>query len=191
LCLLGLFLLLLALLAVPVDLAYRLYLHEGFGGQLTIGWLYGLLRIPVRLGGERSRKKAEKRRKKRARKAKKGRRGGGRVFLSPEFWRWLRGLLRRVMARIQVEQLFLRLRLGLDDPADTGRLWAWVGPLGALLATLPLADVRIEPNFEEAELQLESQGRVRFTPLAVIGTVLATALSPSTWRVFRQQGGRK
>lgn len=187
--LLGLILLLLLLLAVPVDLSYRLHLHAGFEGQLSIAWLYGLIRIPVRLGGERSKKKAEKRRKKQARK-KKSRRGGTRVFRSGEFWRWLAALLRRILARIHVYRLFLRVRLGLGDPADTGLLWAWVGPVAAMLAAIPFADVRIEPNFEEAELLVQSEGRIRIYPLAVIGVAVSTVLSPATWRVFRQKGGR-
>lgn len=189
-CLLGLFLLLLALLAVPVDLAFRLRISAGFEGRLTIGWLFGLIRIPVRLGGERSKKKAEKRRKKRVRKAKKPRRGGRPVFLSGEFWRWLLGLLRRLLARIHVYRLFLSVNLGLDDPADTGRLWGGVGPVAAMLAAIPLADVRIQPNFEEAALLVESEGEIRIYPLAIIATVVATALSPATWRVFRKQGGK-
>lgn len=182
----------LALLSVPVDLSYRLHLRAGVEGRISIGWLFGLVRIPIRLGGERSKKKAEKRRKKRARKAKKAGLGDSRrVFMTAEFWRWVRRLLRRLLARIQVYGLFLRVRLGLGDPADTGLLWAWVGPLAALLANFPLADVRIEPNFMEAELVVESEGELRLYPIALIATVVATALSPSTWRLFRQQGGKR
>jgi hypothetical protein len=178
--LLVILLILLVLLSVPVDLAYRIHLRTGVEGRLTIGWLFGLIRIPVTLGGKKPGKKA-KRKKAARRKSDRGRK----IVTRGEFWRWLRRLLRKILGRIQVYRLFLRVRLGLGDPADTGRLWAFAGPVAAILATIPLADISIEPNFMDAELVLESEGQIRVYPISIIATVVVTALSPATWRVFR------
>jgi hypothetical protein len=180
---------LVVLLSVPVDVRYRLRIRNGLEGRLTIAWLFGLIRIPVHLDGDKAKKRAAKRRKKKARRRKKARPGGrANVFLSADFWRWLRRLLRKLMNKIRIYRLFLRVRLGLDDPADTGRLWALAGPVAALMANIPLAEMRLEPNFMEAELEMESEGEIRIYPMGLIATVVATLLSPTTWRVFRQRG---
>jgi hypothetical protein len=182
-------LVLLALLSVPVDLAYRLHLRAGVEGKLTIGWLFGLVRIPVSIGGEKAGKKSKSKKRAARGKAKRARANRGRAIVTRgEFWQWLRRLLRKLLGRIEIYRLFQRIRLGLGDPADTGRLWALAGPVAAILASIPLADVRIEPNFMDAEFVLESEGQVRVYPIRIIATVVATALSPTTWRVFRQQG---
>jgi hypothetical protein len=171
-----------------VDLAFRLQAGPGFEGRVTVGWMFGLIRFPIRLNGEKAKKKAARRKRKKARKRSKA--GGRRNLLTrSDFWRWLRRLLRKLMSRIRIERLLLRVRLGLDDPADTGRLWAVAGPVAALLAGIPVADVRLEPNFQEAEFVLQSEGEMRIYPMGLIATVVATALSPSTWRVFRRTGG--
>jgi len=188
---LGIVLVLLALLAVPVDLSYRLSVSAGVEGRLTIGWLFGLIRIPVRLGGKGAEKRAARHRKKPARKRKKARPGNARRLLtSAEFWQWFRHLLGRLLGNMHIYYLFLNVRLGLGDPADTGRLWALAGPMAAILASIPLADVRLEPNFMEAEFVLHSEGQLRIYPLGLIATLVATALSPTTWRVFRQRRAR-
>ena len=179
-------LVLLALLSVPVDLSYRLNVRTGVEGRATIGWLFGLIRIPIPLGKKTAKKKpAKTRQTQKPKKVKTSK--GRRVFLSGDFWQWLRRLLRKVLGRVEIYKLFLRIRLGLGDPADTGRLWALAGPVAAILATIPLADVRIEPNFMDAEFVVESEGQMRVYPIRIIATVVATALSPATWRVFRQQ----
>lgn len=86
---------------------------------------------------------------------------------------------------IGVERLRVRLRLGLDDPADTGRLWALVGPLGAMAQNLRAAQVLLEPEFGGATFALRVQGCVCVVPLRLVAIVIAFALSPASMRAWR------
>jgi len=78
----------------------------------------------------------------------------------------------------------MEVRLGLDDPADTGRLWAVVGPLAAIL-TLPVhARVAIEPEFACEALEVDGKGCIRIIPIRLLFVVLVFLLSPGTLRTL-------
>jgi hypothetical protein len=80
--------------------------------------------------------------------------------------------------------LRLDLRLGLGDPADTGRLWAVVGPLAVMAQDLRSVQLRIEPEFMEPVLEFEAEGRMRFMPLRLVALAIAFALSPAAIRAW-------
>jgi hypothetical protein len=95
-----------------------------------------------------------------------------------------------LLAAIRLRDLGLHLRLGLGDPADTGRLWAVVGPLSAASRCLRSADVRIEPAFDEPVLDFDAHGDAELVPLRLLALGLAFALSPASIRAWRTLSGR-
>jgi hypothetical protein len=106
------------------------------------------------------------------------------------FRRRVRRLVGDLVRVIHVGRIRLRMRLGLGDPADTGRLWAVVGPLSALSQALSNADVRIEPEFVEPVLEFRARGRLRVIPLQVLAVAVPFALSPASiraWRALRSE----
>ena len=74
------------------------------------------------------------------------------------------------------------MRIGLGDPADTGLLWAFLGPLSAL--PLRNAELRLEPEFVDPVLELEADGRLLLVPLRFLILAVAFALSPPTIRAW-------
>lgn len=173
------------LAAVPVEVTFRLERHDGQGKACgTLFWLFGLARVPLGKGGDRVRAA-----RKRIRVRRRGRyRAAGRLaaILETEgFLARLLGLGHDLLRRIHVRELSLRVRLGLDDPADTGRLWALVGPFAGILAMLPVARIAVEPQFASAGFDLDMRSRIRVIPLRLVFTVLAFALSPGTLRALR------
>ena len=80
----------------------------------------------------------------------------------------------------------MRLRIGLDDPADTGRLWALVGPVSGLLANIHEVSIEIEPEFFETIIELNSNGTIRVIPLQIIFLTAALLLSPPFWQGMQQ-----
>ena len=76
----------------------------------------------------------------------------------------------------------LFIRLGLGDPADTGRLWAAVGPLNALLGGMQGVTIMMEPEFLESTFELDSSGTIHLVPLQLTYVALALLLSPAFWR---------
>ena len=84
---------------------------------------------------------------------------------------------------INREDLRLRARVGLGDPADTGQLWAIVGPISGMLAVSD--EVVIEPDFVDAVFEFDGSGRLSLVPLHVIATLIGLLFSPAVWRGVR------
>ena len=182
---------LLILLAIPVELAFSVQRLEGRQkGMGTLDWLFGLVRL--RLGGPKVRVKAKSRHPKTKRPHR--RRDGARqvmAILRIEGFGWrLLGLARDVLGRIHIQELSLKIRLGLDDPADTGRLWAVVGPLAALLTLPSVARVVIQPEFTTEALEVDGKGRIRIIPIQLLCVVIVFLLSPMTLRALSRMGGK-
>ena len=176
---------LLLLLAVPVDLSFSLQRHEGRQeGSGILRWLFGLVRI--RLGTPEVPARAQPERPKA--RQRQGRRGGARsmkAMLRVEgLGRRLLRLARDLLRRIHIRDLSLQVRLGLDDPADTGRLWAVVGPLAAILPLPPAARIAIEPQFAAEAFEVDGSGDIRIIPVQLLFVLLVFLLSPGTLRAL-------
>lgn len=180
---------LLIVLAIPVELAFSVQRYEGRQkSRGTLGWFFGLVRL--NLGEPKVRVKAKS--KRHETKRRHGRRSGAHrlsaiLRIEGFGWRLLR-LGRDVLERIHIQELSLRIRLGLEDPADTGRLWAIVGPLAAILTLPPVARVTIQPEFTTEALELDGKGRIRIIPINLLFVVLVFLLSPMTLRALYSMG---
>jgi len=174
---------LLALLAVPVDVAFSARRRERLNTRLSVRWLWGRVPLPVPEGGGGS-----PRRKRRNRHPKPGTpsraRRGLAMVRSEDFPRRVLRLFGDLARRVRVRRLELDLRLGLDDPADTGRLWGLIGPASAMLALPPPARIAITPEFAGSVLHLDAHGSVRIVPAALVAVMLAFLLSPITLRAM-------
>lgn len=178
----GLLALALALLAVPVELAFDgafdVDAPTAARGELTLGWMFGI--VSVRLRAPRPRAAARPGTTAHPRAQRPARRGTARrraveLLRQAAFRRRLWQLLADLLRALHPEDLRLTMRIGLGDPADTGLLWAVLGPLGAALQRC--SDVSIEPQFAEAALAVEARGRLRGVPLQVIALLAGFVLS--------------
>ena len=84
--------------------------------------------------------------------------------------------------RVHVRRLRLDARIGLDDPADTGRLWGLLWPMLALAPT-STGSVRVQPDFSGEVLWIDAEGQLWLRPLAVLAAVLAFLAAPAVWRI--------
>jgi hypothetical protein len=147
-----------------------------------VRWLFGLVPLP---SGGRTRTPENPPQMKKPRH--RGRGGGRRALAALRtegFVRRVARLVRDLLARLRIRRLELDLVVGLDDPADTGRLWGLLGPASALLPLPAPARVHVAPDFTGAVLAVDGRGEVRFVPLALLAVVAAFALSPSTVRAL-------
>lgn len=184
---------LVAILAIPFDLAFDINRvsnkHNQFSGQVNIRWLFGLLRYSVNISDT-----TEKRQSKHlstARESKSTSRtktsNSTRVLSllkQAPFRRRLYKFIQDLLQASHYRDLFLRLRIGVGDPADTGQLWILLGPLAAMARNLRNATVRIEPEFIDPMFNVQSRGKFRFIPLEFIALVIAFALSPPSLRAW-------
>ena len=78
------------------------------------------------------------------------------------------------------------MRVGLDDPADTGQLWAVIGPMSAALSNTWEEMITIEPVFHEPHFEFEGHGSIRLVPLQLVYLTLGLIASPSVWQAVRR-----
>jgi len=182
-------------LAIPVDVAFRVQGIEPFEGNITVRWLFGLVRFPIRVPADaKSRRSALEARPKTAKaRAKRAKRDGGAsvfvVLRQAAFRQRLYRLIKDLVRAAHLHHLRVRMELGLGDPADTGRLWALVGPLNALAQNLHDAEIRIEPDFVNPVLAFEAHGQFLLVPLQFLVLIIAFALSPPVIRAWRTLTG--
>jgi len=179
---------LLLLLSVPVQLAIRSCGIDGYNTELSVRWLYGLIRFQVSLdtfadsqSSERTDDNPNRRiwLKNRCERKIGRKKKSESVFRSRLFYRRLFRLAMELLRAIHFREFSLRLRLGLDDPADTGRLWAWLGPLNATLQAVQHWQVNIEPDFMNAVVDYDLRSRIVFVPLQLVAVLVRFVLSLS------------
>ena len=180
------------LLTVPIMVAFRVDRSKEFKGQVYVNWFFGLVRFRINMPAD-LKTECQRRRISKAKKPKrtKGRaRTAFRILLKePLFRRRLFRFVKDLLGAVHARDLYLRLRIGLGDPADTGILWGFLGPVAGLAENLRSAEVLIEPEFVDSVFEVESHGRFRFIPLQFIALAAAFTVSPSTlqaWRTLRR-----
>lgn len=173
----------LALLLIPVEVGFEFARTDVIRMKLLIRCLFGLIRARVNLPRPAGTKPDAD---KRAQQGKKGApRQMLRLFRQTAFRRRLYRFARDLIRAIRVKRLDARVRLGLDDPAETGRLWALIGPLNTIVQRRDI-DIRVEPDFVEPAFELEARGRIILIPLQFAMLAVIFALSPSALRAYRQ-----
>lgn len=178
-------LLLMALLAIPITLRFRISWRESFKQDIRLQWAFGLVHLRI----DRPRSKGTPRRQRKPRRKAQPRehaRGRGRNLLGAlgqrRFRRRILRFARDLWRAVHKRDVRLRVRIGLDDPADTGQLWAVLGPLAGMLATLREPSVIVEPAFAPPTFALDTSGSVRIIPLEAIYLAVGLLSSPSFWR---------
>jgi hypothetical protein len=183
-------LLLLVLLAVPFSLSYRLRWPQPGRNEVTLGWAFGLLQLRLPPASSAATRDAPCKPpvapRKKARRRRQSSLNPIALLRQPAFRQRLLRYLRECWRALHKQELQLRLRIGLDDPADTGLLWGMMGPLAGLLANNREVALTLEPEFEAETFELESSGTIAFSPLRLIYLTVALLLSPTLWQGLRQ-----
>lgn len=187
--LLAILIVLLGLLAIPIGLDYQVSWRGKLQGEIYLSWLFGLLhaRIPTETTVPATTDKQIPTKPKHRHKTKS--RGRSRPLaawrLRPFRLRLIR-FVRELWRAIHKRDLRVQLRIGLGDPADTGQLWAIMGPLSAVLAQNKTVAFQLEADFMDSTLEFASSGRIRIIPLRLLGLTLALLLSPPFWQGVRR-----
>ena len=177
--------LIVVLLAMPVTLTYRLSWKETLTASCRLNWAFGLVRADVSPGSAKPGPgKTETLRSKAARRGKSQSRKNNVIaaIRQPRFRRRILRFVSDLWRAIHKKNVRLLVRLGLGDPADTGRLWALLGPLSGMFARFRDIRFAVEPDFLDATLEVDSSGTIRMIPLQVAIILLGLLFSPPVWR---------
>ncbi len=182
-------LLIIALLAVPVTLTFQMSWQQVLQGDIKLLWLFGLVRIRLpSFKPESSIPEGDEQAKiiSRFERSSGNKLNGFAVVRQKSFRRRIIRFIRDCWQAIHKRDVSLRIRIGLGDPADTGQLWAVVGPVAGILSTAKEASIEIVPEFLDETFELDSSGNVRLIPLQMIYLTAGLLLSPPVWQGIRQ-----
>ena len=169
------------LLSIPVDLAFFFERGEVSRSRMRIGWLFGL--IGKELGGAKSGRE-KKPEEMKAKKRRRSSRGPMAAFRARGFSGKILRFANRLVRSVQLRNVDVELQIGTGDPAETGLLFAAIGPSLAQ-ASGSSTNIRIEPNFVDETLEGHARGTIRVYPIRLIPPLIAFALSPATFRGVR------
>ena len=181
-------LLLLALLAVPVGLDYEISWRNRFQGRAVLHWLFGLVRVRLRPpapGTSKAPEPAAEAPPAEQRKPASGEFNPLPALRQKTFRRRLFRFARDLWRALRKRDLYLHIRIGLGDPADTGQLWALCGPLSGWLAGVEDAAIELEPEFIDAVFEVDSSGRLSVIPLQLLYLTLGLLCSQAFRRGLR------
>lgn len=183
--LVGLVLGVLLLLAMPFDIAFRLNTQERIRPRVTIGWAFGL--VSKELSSQPDATSTVPPIDRLIPQAQPANRHGKAAiaFLrSPGMPARLYKLGLSLGRQLHIRQLRLHLTFGLGDSADTGRLLGALSPAVVLMRRCSRLDLRVQPDFTESILIVDSQGQFRVFPLAIVGVMIGFFFSPACWRAM-------
>ena len=178
---------LILVLSVPLNMVVRVSVpgKPKFQGKLV--WLFGLVRKEIT-----GRKKPEEKKKvvKKRRKPGEGRRRFGNIFKilrTRGMLKQLRVLLRDILGCLKIRDLTADFTVGLGNPADTGLLFALIGPTTFWLSSSTYHRIRVQPSFaDEATFQGYLSGAVRLSPIHLVIPLLKFIFSLATVRVVKK-----
>ncbi len=188
-------LLLIALLAIPVALTYQASWPEVFQISADLEWAFGLVRVRIPSSDSKAPSSYGEETKRMTDRSERSSRKKPNVFAAVRQEPFRRRIIRFISdlwQAIHKKDVCLRVRVGLGDPADTGQLWAFFGPLAGILANVREASIHIEPEFLDTTFELDSAGSIRIIPLQMIYLAVALLLSPRVWQgvTVARKGGK-
>ena len=176
---LGFFLFFVLLLAVPVDLFFCLEKDEDFKPRLMVRWLFGLIGKDISGKGKKKPKPKKERKRKRNIKPLLA------VLRTRGFLQRFFKFIRDVFRLLKIRDLKLNCRVGLDDPAETGLLFAAIGPAMVYIKSFSSVDIQVEPDFDQESLRGYCKGDLRVFPIQFVSPVVSFAFSPATMRAIK------
>lgn len=175
----GIILFIVLMLSIPVDISFGLEADENVKATARVRWLFGLVLKDIY---PRKKKKPKK-------EPKKRRKGNLKSLLSliriKGLPRRVLKLTRQILGCLKVRQLDADLRVGLDDPADTGMMWSVLWPAFVPLTSSGPKRLKMEPVFDEPGFEVSLHGGVRLFPIQTVWPLLCFVLSPTGLRIVK------
>jgi hypothetical protein len=177
--------LLILLLSIPLDAVLHLDIYGKPKLKARLVWLFSLVSKEV----SKDKKPKEKRKEV---KAKPGRKKKGikaktviEILQTKGLLRNLIGLISDILRCPRIKELEVDFVVGLNDPADTGLLFAFIGPATVFFNHLFHHMIRIQPSFDEAVLEGYSSVTVRLQPVQLVPAIIRFVFSFATIRAIK------
>jgi len=190
--------LIIVVLSIPLSLNFFFITNQGSQGYVRYNWFFGLITFqkplpapsqsPTKVSTQLKSSKPSKRKLLETTTNHKSRNSKNvslALLKQSIFRRHILKFVKRIYRASHAKDLYLKLRIGLGDPADTGELWAIMGPISGILTNMKNIKIELQPEFIDAVMEIESHGQFRFIPLHLIVLVMLFTMSPTTIRAWR------
>ncbi len=173
-------------LCVPLDATLNIDISGRPKFRLRLIWLFGL--ISKELGRK---KKTPKEKKTPPKKKPEKKRGIGfrsilRILRTKGLLREIKDLVRDILSQFKIRELVVNLKLGLDDPADTGLIFALIGSATPFLNLPSRYQIRVQPSFsDEAVFEGYLRGVLRLQPIKLVWPFMRFVFSLAALRVVK------
>ena len=174
-------------LCVPIDLTFNLDTSRSEKFRIKLVWLFGLIGKQIKREKGKPKKKALKEKlpeKKRGKKRKREFKTILKILRTKGLLRIIKKLVRDILSQFKIRELAVNVKLGLDNPADMGFVYALIGVTKPFLNLPPQYQIRVQPYFLE-ELSLEGylNGLLRLQPIGLIIPITRFIFSRAALRV--------
>jgi len=174
-------------LCIPLNAVLDIDIYGRPKFRLRLVWFFGL--VSRGITKRRKQPKEEKRIAEGKRKPKKRKIKARTIFKilrTRGLLGQLKRLLRDILKCLKIRDLKADFRVGLDDPADTGLLFALIGPTIFFLGSSRVHEIRVQPSFEdEAVFEGYLRGAVRLIPIQLVIPLLRFVFSWATLRLIK------
>jgi hypothetical protein len=178
--------LIILLLCIPLELVLRTNLEERPKFRLRLVWLFGLVTGELR----QTRKKPEEKRVEYDGKPRdwiQRLRVTFEILQTKGLLTQLLSFIKRFIRQIKVRDLTANLKVGLDNPADTGLLFALIAPLNLAINYFLPHPIKIQPSFTgESFITGYLYGAVRLWPIQLAASLIGLAFSLPTLRAAKK-----
>lgn len=172
-------------LCVPLTITLHTRIYGRPELVLQISWFFGILN--KELSGTRK-EPGDKKKPSGGRRMAEWRRLGTiyKILRIKGLLKQCRTLVWDVLASLSVSKLAIDLKLGLGNPADTGLLFAVLGPAIPFVKFPFPHEIRLQPAFsDEMVFQGFSQGKIRVLPIQLVPPVFKFAFSLPSLRALK------
>ncbi len=175
----SLVLLIVIALCVPLNFVFQVEVHGNLKLSMRLDWLFGLIgkEIPTTRPGRNLQKHPGNR---------IGLRTLFRILQIKGLFSQLKDWLKATFGCLKLQDLRGDFTIGLDDPADTGFLFAVISPIMPFLRGSRFSEIRVRPSFEdEAVCEGYLRGTVRLIPIQLVPPFLKFMFSLPTLRAIK------
>jgi hypothetical protein len=174
-------------LCIPVELAFRANTEEKPKFSLRLIWLFGLFTRELRPTRNKPEEKKITEYERRLGNWLSRLRVTFEVLQTKGLLKQLRRFIKRIIRQIKVRELVANLKVGLDNPADTGLLFAFIAPLNLAINYFLPNPIKIGPSFTgESFITGYLYGAVRLWPIQLAASMMALAFSLPALRATKK-----
>ena len=170
-------------LIIPVELVFNYRNFESPVKKVNLSWFFGIFSFEIYP------KKYSTKEKKEVKTSSEKKKGMGfskirKILSNSKFTSKTYNTLQRLLRSVKPDLKKLYLKIGLEDPADTGMLWGIFGPLSGILYGFTDKDLTIEPDFLDPAFNIETQGNITIIPLEILLIAFGYIFSPVVLKTY-------